>query len=1354
MTGVRRLSLAVVGVLGMPRLLAAEAVTLEGRVILAGGGLGAGARVELLAEPLRVPALATPEEARQASPPGHSVSADGEGWFTLVASSPGVWQARVEAPGRVPMATSWLPLVEDQVLPEVALPPDVGLEVTVTAGGRPLAGAGVWAEAARSDRVGARSGEVFWFAPRRAARTGEDGKARLPRAAGETLRVHVLAAGWAEAIADARADPPLRFELEAGSELLLRVRDAAGRPAPGTEIRLGLPGWPVGRTDGRGRIRVRLPAAGGKAPIQLRAADGAYLDTEVEAAAREGEAEPPPVTLRLLRPHALRGRVVVAGSGEPAPGALVWTWGEPGAFALTDVGGAYEIHWPAPALFWLQVAAGGHSGDGRMLRRTAGEAPTLAVWAAAAVSGEVADELGRPVSAAQVRAAPADELGSGRHSQPGPAYTNRRGEFRLARLGPRVPYGLRAVHPDFASAGGRVGTGEPGTTERVRLTLAAGGGARGRVVDAAGRPVAGGTLAARSEGQDDIRGWSRLQVAPARAMSAGDGTFVLDHLAPGRYLLAARAPGFGGLTHRFEIASPPHQVELGELRLEAGIEIAGRVVDSEGRPLPGARVGVWDALAELFAGGASEEPPQVVADREGRFRLPDRREGESLGLYATHDGHGRGRLTVTVPPPAPPVITLARLVTVSGRVVDPRGRGVPAAEVAWSSAPGPGFGRRGGPRTTGEDGGFRLEDVEPGSAWIGAAAAGSRVTQLAVTVPAAGLQGVELRLGPGAALTGRVLDRERRPVAGAGVSLGGESMRFAHHSLSDRTDGEGRYRLEGLTPGHVVLIASPGPGSGPATRAEARLEPGENEIDLLLPPGHEVSGSVLGPGGEPVAGASVSLRERGAFHVAVTGADGEFRFEGVPDGLYRAVAEAPGFGGSEAWQVAVDGAPVSGLELRLGKTAAVSGRVVGAAAAALVSARVHASRLLGETRSVPVDGDGRYRLDGLAPGEWSLSAAVPDHRQRAERVVLAADEERTLDLEVGSGFTLSGRIVRDSVTVGEARVLLSHELEDGSSGSSVRDSPGAFRFSGLEAGRYAVEATSGGELARAEVLLDGDQELLLELRPAGEVRGRVLATDGTPIQGARVSLEAEDPGADSRRARATVHHQTLTDSLGAFRVAGLREGGYRLRAQRLGFAEAERTLTLEGDREAVEAIVELEPAAGLTLEVVDAAGSPVSLVWVALRDAGGVSRTVEAHHADPEGRVLLLSVPAGSWQLLVRGPQTGAARAAVTVPSEPVRLRLPEAGALAIEVPALGADPVSARVQISDAGDAPVLIPENWGHLAEVWPVERGSARVRGLAPGRYGVRVFTGDGRSWLGWAEVPPGGEGRARLDGPGER
>ncbi|HEU4456742.1 MAG TPA: TonB-dependent receptor [Longimicrobium sp.] len=66
---------------------------------------------------------------------------------------------------------------------------------------------------------------------------------------------------------------------------------------------------------------------------------------------------------------------------------------------------------------------------------------------------------------------------------------------------------------------------------------------------------------------------------------------------------------------------------------------------------------------------------------------------------------------------------------------------------------------------------------------------------------------------------------------------------------------------------------------------------------------------------------------------------------------------------------------------------------------------------------------------------------------------------------------------------------------------------------------------------------------------AGTLSGRVLGAAGSPVEGATV-LAVPAGGGEGRRAR--------TDAAGAWRIARLPAGAYRVRATRLGFASAER----------------------------------------------------------------------------------------------------------------------------------------------------------------------------------------------------
>src|SRR5262245_39667059 len=109
----------------------------------------------------------------------------------------------------------------------------------------------------------------------------------------------------------------------------------------------------------------------------------------------------------------------------------------------------------------------------------------------------------------------------------------------------------------------------------------------GRVVDERGGPVAGATVRATASPAGD------LERAPAevlaRTVSAPDGSFRLEGLAPGRLyeVAAGRGLALASATVDLPEQGPPPAVRL---VLRRGRAAAGRVVDEAGQPVAAAVV--------------------------------------------------------------------------------------------------------------------------------------------------------------------------------------------------------------------------------------------------------------------------------------------------------------------------------------------------------------------------------------------------------------------------------------------------------------------------------------------------------------------------------------------------------------------------------------------------------------------------------------------------------------------------------------------------------------------------------------------------------------------------------------------
>jgi hypothetical protein len=194
------------------------------------------------------------------------------------------------------------------------------------------------------------------------------------------------------------------------------------------------------------------------------------------------------------------------------------------------------------------------------------------------------------------------------------------------------------------------------------------GALRGRVLDGAGRPLAGvGVSAVLAGASDPVRfGLEHFR----RTRTAEDGSFAFGLLAPGRYTL--RAPD--GFQLETDPPRVPHgravlaDLELGEderagleLRLPAEARVRGQVLDASGAPAAGVWVGAMDEHGRTLSGSWEA---RTLAD--GAFELASLPAG-TLRARADLDGLDvqsavfvvaageTARVTLELPPAAQPL---------------------------------------------------------------------------------------------------------------------------------------------------------------------------------------------------------------------------------------------------------------------------------------------------------------------------------------------------------------------------------------------------------------------------------------------------------------------------------------------------------------------------------------------------------------------------------------------------------------------------------------------------------------------------------------------------------------------------
>jgi len=230
---------------------------------------------------------------------------------------------------------------------------------------------------------------------------------------------------------------------------------------------------------------------------------------------------------------------------------------------------------------------------------------------------------------------------------------------------------------------------------------------------------------------------------------------------------------------------------------------------------------------------------------------------------------------------------------------------------------------------------------------------------------------------PSATVSGVVLDVEGRPVDNAYVTAAGEVRGCESWAEGTKSDPEGRFsvstRLEGPCRISVYSLTPPG-------QAEiSGVAPGSIGLTVRLEAHATIRGRVLVPQRWVPPDACVSAwrvgeASAGEYDDDFPSPDGRFVIDDLARGAYRLAVRAGALVGETEDAVVVSPGDVRrGVDVRLREGARIEGQVVEANGRAVDCARVgaeHPFRLL----PPPVDTDtaGRFRLEGLLPGSWTL----------------------------------------------------------------------------------------------------------------------------------------------------------------------------------------------------------------------------------------------------------------------------------------------------------------------------------------------------------------------------------------------
>jgi protocatechuate 3,4-dioxygenase beta subunit len=450
--------------------------------------------------------------------------------------------------------------------------------------------------------------------------------------------------------------------------------------------------------------------------------------------------------------------------------------------------------------------------------------------------------------------------------------TEEDGSYRIMALGPGR-YDVEVIPPEglVALLGGPVDLEAGQTVTGVDIALTPGGLIEGSVTDGdSGQPVEEATVFANGVRAD---GHSRTDA---------EGRFSI-RVPPGGYDLHCY-PGSGGTFRRTEPMRRSADVAEGGRR--AGLDfqvwpdrprlLRGRVVDVDGRPLVGVRVG---AVPEaLQAAGETRAPAQrpddwsdyfaTETDAEGRFELPcrapeyDWADWPVMAMEAERKLAGMALMPAARVPEEPVEIVVERTGWIRGTVTDPDEQPLPDVPIHLHLFPNGvahGFLLRAG--VTDEQGRFSIGPLPPGAVFHvspGGDYNGKMVG--ADHVRAEMVRGGDIVLEPividaaGARIVGWVLDEQQKPVEGAIVGITGRNDALT-------ADTEGRFEATGLPLNAKFWVVAVHP-TEPLAAAEQIHPAWELEPGLILWPPGGLEGMVVDQKGRPVTGAVVRVWPR------------------------------------------------------------------------------------------------------------------------------------------------------------------------------------------------------------------------------------------------------------------------------------------------------------------------------------------------------------------------------------------------------------------------------------------------------------------------------------------------------------